>query len=786
MHGRGYRYVGRSIDRKDAADKVTGRAVYVHDLTFPGMLYGKVLHSPHAHAEIIAIDTSAAEALPGVRAVLTGQQLPYLLGLYMVDKPILARRKVRYQGEAVAAVAADDLATAELAVSLIKVEYRPLPAVLTIDDALAGQVLVHEDINELQYVNGLYFPQPDSNIASWNKTIKGDVRKGFAEADVIVESKLTLPQVAHVPIETHVCIAQADPYSNRVKIWSSAQSPFAVRNLLSKAFQIPRGEITVIVPYVGGAFGGKAGIHLEPLAMVLSRACGGRHVKIQATREEEFNQLPCREGIRGRVKTGVTRDGKITAMEIYYDWDGGAYADYSVNVGRAIAYSGAGPYEVPNIELHSRTLYTNKVYGTAYRGFGHLECHWVIERHMDMIAQRLGMDPYVFRQRNVLRPGAVTITGEHLTEHAGRVDRCLEAVAREIGWTGYQSAAEREAQMKDGKVRGKGLAILHKAPAMPTNTSSAALMQFDEDGAVKLVLGGIDMGQGTNTVLAQIAAEVLDMRVEKIRVVYETDTDTHPYDWQTVASRYSFMAGKAVIRAANDMLHQLKDLAAQVLRCPVDELVHKDEEIFHIQHQDKRLTYQDLAHGYKYENGNAVGGPIIGRGHYVAENLTNLDPQTGQGLPALDWTYGAHAAEIEVEVETGEIRVLKMVSAFDVGQVLNPKICRGQVVGGVVQGLGSALVEGFKYDSAGHLLNPSFTDYKIATAKDIPDQMIPLFIETPQLDGPFGARGVAEHPMISVPSVIGNALYDATGINFTDLPLSPEKVALTIAEQLLA
>ncbi|HWR45969.1 xanthine dehydrogenase family protein molybdopterin-binding subunit [Sporomusa sp.] len=783
MSEKQYRHIGKSPLRMEAREKVTGRATYTFDMELPGMLYAKCVHSPYARAEIVAIDTSAAKALPGVKAVLTGEDIPYLLGLYMIDKRVLARGKVRYQGEPVVAVAAVDEETAERALTLVKIEYKELPSVMTIDAALEGKILVHEDINELEYIKGVFFPQPDSNIASWNKTIKGDIKKGFAEADLIVENELTLPPVAHVPMETHVSIAQADPYSNQVRIWTSTQSPFGVRQLLAKALGISKGDIQVMAPYVGGGFGGKAGIHLEPLVAILSRACKGRPVKLTATREEEFNQLPCRAGMRGRVKTGVKKDGKITAVEIYYDWDSGAYADYGVNIGRSAIYSGAGPYEIPNIELHSRTLYTNKVFSTAYRGFGHLETHWIIERQMDLVAQALGIDPYEFRMKNILRAGSLTISGEHINEHSGRPDKCLEAVVREIGWTGYHSAAERQAAIKTGKVRGKGIACLQKAPAMPSNTSTSAIMQMDEDGNVRIMVGAVDMGQGSNTVMAQIAAEALDMPLEKVKVVWENDTDRHPYDWSTVASKYTFMGGNAVKRCAQNMLKQMKEIAAQVLRCPAEELTHGNEAIYHIQHTHKRLSYQNLAMGYTYENGNGIGGPLIAHGVYMAEGLTYLDPDTGQGLPALDWTFGAHGVEIEVDLETGEVGVIKIASAFDIGQAINKKLVEGQIIGGVVQGIGSALVETFKFSADGRLLNPSFTDNKIPTAKDIPTEIVPIIVENPQTDGPFGARGIGEHPMISVPSVIANALYDALGINFYNLPMSPENVALAIAKE---
>lgn len=776
-----YRHIGKSPIRMDALEKVTGRATYVYDMELPGMLYAKCQHSPYAHADIISIDTSAAKALSGVKAVLTGNDLPYLVGMYMVDKRILARDKVRYQGEAVAAVAAVDEVTAEKAVSLIKIEYKELPSVMTMDEALEGKILVHEDINELEYFRGIYFPQPDSNIASWNKAKKGDVAKGFAEADLIVESEMSLPAVAHVPMETHVAIVQADRHSDKLKIWSSAQSPFALRKLMSKSFGIAACDIQIIIPYIGGGFGGKAGIHLEPLATVLSRSCKGAPVKITATREEEFNQLPSRAIMRGKIKTGVTRDGKIIAIEVYYDWDSGAYADYAVNVGRVAVYSGAGPYEVPNIELHSRTLYTNKLFSTAYRGFGHLETHWIIERQMDLIAQKLGINPYDLRKKNLLRAGSVALSGEQMTESSGRPDKCLEAVAVEIGWSGYRTQAEREAAMRTGKVRGKGIACLQKAPAMPPNTSTSAIMQMDEDGCVRLLVGAIDMGQGSTTVMAQIAAEVLDMPLDKIKVGWETDTDCNPYDWSTVASKFTFMGGIAIKRCAENMLLQMKELAAQIFRCTVEDLVHKDEVISHVQHEYKQISYKELGMGYSYKNGNSIGGPLIAKGVYIADGLTYLDPATGQGLPALDWTFGAHGVELEVDIETGEVSILKIASAFDIGQAINKKFVIGQIKGAVIQGLGSALLEGYKFSPQGRLLNPSFTDNKIPTAKDIPLEIVPIIIEYPQNDGPFGARGVGEQPMISVPSVIGNALYDALGINFLELPMTPEKVALAIA-----
>jgi CO/xanthine dehydrogenase Mo-binding subunit len=778
--GEEYRYIGKGVARKDGVEKVTGAALFTHDLQLQGMLHARTVRSPYAYARIRSIDTREALKVPGVRAVVTGKELSHKVGLYVLDKDILAKEFARYQGEAVAAVAAESELAAELACERIRVEWEPLEPVLDPKRALEPDApRVHPDLGHYAYMKGVFFPKPGTNIPHQQKIRKGDIRRGFAEAQLVVQSSFYNPPVQHVALETHASIVQALP-GGKVQIWTSAQSPYTVRNLFAVCFGIPHQDIRVKVPYVGGGFGGKAGIHLEPLCYVLSRKAGGRPVKLVMSREEEFNTIPSRQGLYSECRTGVSGAGKITALEVRYYWDAGAYADYGVNIGRAAAYSGAGPYEVPNCSIDSYVVYTNKVFGTAYRGFGHLELLWGIERNMDIVARKLGLDPVEFRLRNCLRPGSLTITGELVGEQHGRVDSCLKEAAREIGWKGYQSEAQRRKQWKTGKARGKGVALLHKAPAMPTSTSTGVVLKFNENGTVDLMTSLVDYGQGTYTTLAQIAAEELSIPVEKVNVPWDCDTAFTPYDWQTVASKGAFMSGNATIMAARDCLRQMKETASQVLRCPLEELECADERVF-VRHDPRRfIPYRELAYGYVYPNGNAVGGPVIGRGRYIAQGLTHLDPETGQGLPALDWTYGAHAVEIEVDVETGEVEVLRVASAFDVGKVLNESLVKGQIVGGVVQGLGSALTEEFRFSEDGRFLNASLVDYKIPTARDIPRRMTQHTVETPQPDGPYGARGVAEHPMISVPSALGNALYDALGIDFFRLPLNAERVHFAI------
>jgi CO/xanthine dehydrogenase Mo-binding subunit len=772
------RVVGTSVPRDDAIDKVTGAARYTTDLALPGMLHAAILTSPHASARIVSVDLTDARSVPGVRAVLAGSDLDVRLGLYLRDKRILARDVVRYQGEPVAAVAADTLGVARDACRRIRVEYEELPAVLDPRDAMAADApLVHPDLADYDHMRGVFFPQPGTNVAHHQRIRKGDSRASMAAADVRLEASFYNPPVQHVPMETHASIAQALPES-RVEIWTSSQSPYTVRHLLSVCLGLPHAAIRVHVPYVGGGFGGKAGLGLEPLATVLSRAAGGRPVLVAATREEEFNTIPSRPGLHSTIKIGAMRDGRITALEAAYFWDAGAYADYGVNVGRAAAYSGAGPYAIDHCSIDSYVVYTNKVYGTAYRGFGHLEVLWGIERAMDQMARKLGLDPAEFRRRNLLKEGDTTITGELFTAGHGKPVECLDAVAKAVGW-GRPPAKASDPR----KVRGKGIAMLHKAPAMPTYTSCAAIIKLDEDGAADVLVSGVDYGQGTYTVLRQVAAEELGLPIGKVHLTWECDTALTPYDWQTVASRFSYMGGNAVIEAAADCLRQLRAVAAQALGVAPETIVCEDEVAFPADEPGRAIPYRDLALGYTFPKGNAIGGPIIGHGRFIATGLTHLDPETGQGHPAQFWTYGAHAVEIEVDTETGEVEILHIATAVDAGKVLNPLSCTGQVIGGVVQGLGSTFLEGFQFDGNGRLLNPSFVDYKIPTAKDLPRRMTPIFLENPQPGGPYGARGVAEHPMISVPSAIGNALADALGIDYTVLPLSPERVLLGIQKR---
>ena len=769
------KHVGHNAGRPDMVEKLTGEALYVSDMILPGMLHVQLKKSPHARARIIRVDTTKAAALPGVRAIVTGDELDYRMGLYVVDKHILAKGEVRHYGEAVAAVAADTLEQARAAVEAIDIEYQALDPVLHHMDALKPEApLVHPDLGSYSYIAAAFTPKPGTNIANHTKLRKGDVDKGFEQSEYIVEREYSCPSVQHVPMETHVAIVQWGK-GDKVQIWTSAQSPFTVRNLFCHAFKLPHNNVRVQIPYVGGGFGGKAGIGVEPLCAVLSRKAGGRPVKFQASREEEFSLLPCRSALTYRIKTGVSAEGKILAQHMTMYWDSGAYADYAVNVTRASGYSASGPYEIPNAWLDAYTIYTNKPYGTAYRGFGHVEFHWAVERHMELVASAIGMDPLEFRLKNALRPGCKTLTGETILPSTGNVVKCIEEAARSINY-GRLTPEEEARQKKTGWKIGKGVAALQKAPAMPPFTATAVVLKMNEDGSVLVNLALTDYGQGTYASIRQIVAERLGFPLEKIKVAFENDTDRDPYDWQTVASKGLLLSGNAAILAAEDLLKNAYEVAATALLANVRDLGHDGDKVFLRHHPNKFVTFASMAIGYAMPNGNGVGGPLIGVGRYIAQGLSNLDKETGQGNPALDWTFGAHGMIVEVNEETGEYRVLKISSIYDVGRAINPEIVRGQAIGGMLQGLGTAICEGYIYDQQGRLLNPSFTDNKIPTAKDMPLEIECAVVETPQIDGPYGARGVGEHSMISVAPALGNAIQKATGAEITHMPMRFEDV----------
>ncbi len=753
------KYVGTSVPRKDAIEKVTGSAKFIEDRFLGPLLYVKMKKSTVAHGKIKRLDFSKALEHPGVKAVLTGKDYPNKIGLYLVDRDFLAVNKVRYWGEPVAVVAATSEKAAAEAVELIEVEYEELPGVFDPFEALKPDApIIHEDLGSYEVVP-VFYPEPGTNVANHFKLRKGDIEKGFAEADLIVEREYKVPQMQHVPIETHKAAAQWS-LDGKLTVWSTAQSPNVVRQLLAKAFELPMQKIRIISSYIGGGFGCKAGASLEGLVVPLAMKFPGYVVRIVFNREEDMQGTFTRQALYATLKTGVRKDGRITALQYNMIWDGGAYTEYGVNIVRAAGYSSTGAYDIPNVKTDSYCVYTNNSIGGPVRGFGMCEMQWGIERQIEEIARELKLDPLEVRLLNGMKDGSTTAAGQ-VVHHVG-FDKCLKTVAGKIGYG-----------TKEGKYRGKGIAGLVKCPAQPSNASSSAIIRINEDGSAHVMIGATEMGQGMLTAISQIAAESLHIPLEKIDIKVP-DTDFTPYEWQSVGSRITYTCGTSVKRAAEDALGQIYRIAADLLEVPADELSFDGSTVYSTRDPNIKATIREVADSCKKCTGEGIAGPIIGRGSFIPSNMTNLDPDTGQGNPGMFYCFGATAVEVEVDPETGVVTILQIASSIDAGKAINPQLCHVQLHGGTIMGLSTALYEEVRFDK-GIMLNRNFTDYKIATIENVP-HIDSFIVETPEEKGPYGARGIGEQPMIGVAPAIANAVCDALGIDVYTFPLTPERV----------
>lgn len=781
MSKRQFKYVGQPSRRIEGKEKITGATRFVDDLDFgKNLLYAYIVESPYAHAVIENIDTSGAEKVPGVVKVVTGKDFPYKFGLYMHDRYIFAQDRVRFIGEQVAAVIARDPVTAQRAAAMVDVRYNELTPLLRVEDAIGEKKkgLIHPDLKNYTHVPW-FFPEENTNFAHFRKVRKGDTQKGFDEADYIFEDSYTVPRYAHCAIEPHAAAGCLD-HSGRLTLWTASQSPHTQRHLFSQALA-PLGfshkDIRVISPAVGGGFGGKAGVSMEILAAALATAVKGNSVKILWSREQEFYNTYQRQGVHAKLKIGVKKDGVITALDQELYWDAGAYVEYGANVVNAAGLSATGPYRIPNLKIDSVCVYTNLPPGGPYRGFGYSEFIFGLESQFNEIAKKLDIDPVDFRRINAIREGDTLAYGGKMNPNG--LMEAIDKVAEAIEW-------EKELKSEDpNKVMGKGFSLMWKAPAMPPNASSSAFLKFNEDASLNILVSAMEIGQGFLTAMAQIAAEVLSVPPHRIRV--ETpDTDRNPYEWQTVASHITWGCGRAVQMAAEDAKEQILDTVETALEKNRDTLYLEDMMVK--SHDDPlfRLPLKDFViSGIMMDDGTWRGGPVIGRGMFMPEFSSAIsDPETGQGgKPMVHYTVGASAIVLEIDKQTGKVNIPKIALAVDAGKAINPDMVKGQIIGGILQGLGTILYEDMRFDEKGKLVNPNFTDYKIPTAMDTPDEIIPIIVEVPQPDGPFGARGIGEHTMIPIAPIVANAVEDALGIRIKSMPITAEKIALSNLEK---
>ncbi len=755
--------VGQSLPLVDGIEKVTGRGIYGVDARLPGMLFAKILRSPYAHARILGIDTKAAERVAGVHAVVTCNDLPdRRVGLALKDEYVLARDKVRYIGEPVAAVAAVDPESADEALRAVRIDYEELEPVFDAREAMRDSApRIHEDLaryEQSSYITRFIQPIPDSNVASHIKLRKGDVAAGFQAADLVLEETFYCPRMHHCYMEPHAVLAQYTP--DKITVWSNGQRAFDIRTYMADLFGLPMSKVRVINTMIGGGFGGKITAKLEPIAVALSRK-SHRPVKLVLTRQEEFQGFGGGPSAWVKIKSGATKEGRLTAREMEVIWDAGACADLGVSVALLAGVVGAsGPYRIPNLKIDSYLVYTNKVNPTALRGMGMQQVAWAVESQTDELAERLGIDPVEFRMKNAFEEGDRSATGEVLESVS--VKECLKKVADAMEWGKTPTAPHR----------GKAICVWHKFSA-PGTTSSAAV-KVNADGSITLLTGSSEIGQGSKTVLAQIAAEELGVSLDEVSVI-SGDTDATPFDHGSFSSRVTHHTGNAVKFAAEDAKRQLLQMAVEMMRpseVTAEALELKDHRIFVKSLPETGLPLAEVALAAQLRYGN----PILGKGSFRGRGSHRLDPDTGQSdqPAASEWIYIAQGAEVEVDPESGVIRIVKLVGAYDCGKAINPLSARGQIMGGVMMGVGLSLYEEMVYEE-GQIVNPNFMDYMIPTISEAPPMEV-FLVENPHPLGPYGAKGVGEASIVLIPPAIGNALYRATGARLRELPLSPDRV----------
>jgi len=788
--------IGKPIAMVDAAGKTTGAGKYTDDLSVPGMLIGKILHSPHPHARIQRIDGTRAEQLDGVIAVVTGKDAPNPYGILPVghDEHALALDKVRYVGDNVACVVAIDEATAEKAVELIEVEYEILPAYFDPEESMkADRDLIHDN--------------KPHNIEKDYHHVFGDPDKGFADADHVAEARFIANEVTHAAMEPHSTLASFELDSQtgqlgRLIVWSSTQVPYYLQHKLSLVLEMPMSQIRVIKPLVGGGFGGKSEvIPLEIIAAIAARKAKAP-VKITYTREEVFWAHRGRPRTIIDLKTGVSKEGRITAVKARVVQDGGGYCSYGVVT---ILYSGAllgALYDIPNIQYDGYRVLTNKPACGAMRGHGTVNVRFAFESQLDELAAKLKIDPAEIRRRNLLQPPCVTVNGLRVQSYG--LPECIEKVVERSGWKDRKGALPRG--------RGLGIACSHYVSGaansiirsdMPHSTVN---IKIDRDGGVVVYTGASEIGQGSDTMTAQIAAEVLGCSLGRVKII-AADTDLTPIDIGSYSSRVTFMAGNATLRAAEAVKKQIAAAAAKKMGCEPEELLFRDDKVFAKGRSDNRvrptrpeaipsvsgrvenqilrgsLQQQRIDEGPKdsltFEEAVVAAidfhGALTGTGSYAPPPEARGGKHKGGGVgPSPAYSYSAQVAEVTVDEDTGEVTVHKVWAAHDCGRALNPVSVEGQIIGSVWMGMGQALTEEMIWKD-GLLMNPGLLEYRSPSSVESPE-VEPIIVESIDPEGPFGAKECSEGSLAATIPAIANAIYDAAGIRLHECPFTPERV----------
>ncbi len=757
--------VGKSVPRIDGLGMVTGQTKYAFDVAFPGMLIGKMIRSPHAHAKILSIDTSKAEKLPGVRAIITAKDTSNIkfgsnefFFPHTVDQMAIESEKVRYVGDELGAVAAVDEDTALKALELIDIQYEILPAVTDPLEAMKPEApLIHESLNNIAVILPVNFGNPE---------------RAMKEADYVREDTFYAPAAHMAALEPHVCVGQWETFTNKVTLWASSQAPFKCREALAKTLKMDLNDVRVIKLAVGGGFGGK--LEMMPMdfaSCLLSKKAGGLPVKICCSREEEFLATRRKHNMIYKIKTGVKKDGTIVAMTGEVIADGGAYCSYGPTVLAAAIMRIFMVYKIQHFRMTGYRVYTNTPISGAMRGFGGVQSGFAIESHVDMLAEGIGMDAVEFRLKNITSPNTITVNKMVLTTNELR--RCIIEACASSGWT------KKRGQQKN-IARGIGIGIaadVMGSKMYKSHESAGSIVKVEEDGSVYLFTGAADCGQGSNTALSQIACQELGVSFSRIKCK-SGDTEITPFDTGSFASRVTFISGNATIRAARDAKKQILDVVADDRGIPVENLELKAEEVIKKDDKSVVMTFDkalELCYSFNY------GRQIIGRGSYNPKT-TPIDFRTGEGNVSGSYGFEAQIAEVEVNKETGEVKILKLYDAHDIGKAINPQSVEGQIEGSLAMGIGYTFMENLHFDKKGRPANGNFANYRLPRTMGLPP-METIMIESNDPEGPFGAKGMGEASLLPTSAAIANAIYDAIGVRIKDLPITPDKIIKALKEK---
>lgn len=751
-------FVGREYSLIEGDLKLDGKIKYITDMKMHNMLYGKILRSPYAHARIRKINIEKARKLPGVKATITGKDIPQKkFGIYINDKYALAVEKVRFIGDEVAAVAATSLETAEKALELIEVEYEKLPPVIDMFEALKNDSPKVHEIN--------------SNIASQLNIHRGDIKKGFKESDYVFEETYKTSYAVPLYLEPMACIAEYDN-NGRLNIWAPTHSIWELREKLSYALDIDLSDIRVIQPPVGGSFGGKHGIRSMHIICALLARITHKPVRIALTMNEEIHTTGPRVAAIMKIKLGVKKDGSLIAKETKIIADNGAYCDYSPKIVSNMSYRSDNLYKFKHIQTNTKLVYTNKIPSGAFRGFGNLQMHFAIESMIDKIARQLEIDPLEFRLINAVEQGDTTIHGWKLDSCA--LKECLKQAASRIDW--YKNYNKKRKTNNNPWKHGVGIACgVHVSGNRSNETSDGAsvLIKINQDGKLNLFSSEPDLGQGSDTVKVQIISEVLQMPIENIKIM-TLDTDSCPQGKGTYSSRVTTIGGHAAKLAAEDLKNKLIKRAAKELTIKDKDVIYNEQKFYDKYNKNNSINLQDLMKHTLTRSGDY----IMGIGKY--EPPTEI-PQNFYGNISVGYPFVAQAVELEIDTETGEVKIFKVVTVHDLGKVINPLLAKRQIEGGVVQGLGYALTEGLMFKDNGEIIFNKLSDYPIFTICDVP-QIESILIESNEPKGPFGAKGVSETALVPTAAAVNNAILDAIGIDFQEIPILPQDILKKILQ----